>query len=61
MHSKVVAAEGDVLEEILDQTFPIWGEGLERAAYGKYNRAQAATPWGAAINFSRRPSGTNSS
>ena len=36
------------LEQILDQTFPVWGEGLSREAYGKYNRAQCATPWGAA-------------
>lgn len=43
----VVAATGDLLEEILDETYPMWGEGLERAAYSKYNQAQLATPWGA--------------
>jgi predicted N-acetyltransferase YhbS len=48
MATEVVAATGALLEEILDATFPIWGEGLERDAYGKYNRAQLATPWGAA-------------
>ena len=42
------AATGALLEEILDETFPVWGEGLARDAYGKYNRAQLATPWGAA-------------
>jgi len=44
----VVAATGELLQEILDETFPIWGEGLARDAYGKYNRAQSATPWGVA-------------
>ncbi len=48
MGLSVVAAAGGLLEQILDQTFPVWGEGLAREAYGKYNRAQAATPWGAA-------------
>jgi len=47
MASEVVAATGDLLEQILDETFSLWGEGLERDAYGKYNRAQLATPWGA--------------
>lgn len=48
MHPKVVAADGELLERILDQTFPVWGEGLTREAYGRYNRAQLSTPWGAA-------------
>jgi predicted N-acetyltransferase YhbS len=48
MELKVVAAVGGLLEQILDETFPVWGEGLARDAYGKYNRAQAETPWGAA-------------
>jgi len=46
MSLEVVIASGGRLEEILDETFPLWGEGLSREAYGKYNRAQAATPWG---------------
>lgn len=46
--AEVVAAAGDLLEQILDETFPIWGEGLEREGYGRYNRAQLATPWGTA-------------
>ena len=46
MALEVVPATGDLLEQILDETFPIWGEGLDRAGYGKYNRAQLATPWG---------------
>lgn len=48
MSPKVVEAGGEMLERILDQTFPVWGEGLARDAYGRYNRAQLATPWGAA-------------
>jgi hypothetical protein len=48
MVPEVGSATGALLEEILDETFPVWGEGLEREAYGKYNRAQLATPWGAA-------------
>ncbi len=46
MAIEVVPATGDLLERILDDTFPIWGEGLDRAAYARYNRAQLATPWG---------------
>jgi predicted N-acetyltransferase YhbS len=48
----LAAATGDLLEQILDQTFPVWGEGLDRDAYGRYNRAQFATPWGA-VNLRR--------
>jgi predicted N-acetyltransferase YhbS len=43
----VVAATGRLLEQILDATHPVWGEGLSREAYTRYNRAQLATPWGA--------------
>lgn len=35
------------LTEILDETFPIWGEGLDRSGYERYNTAQRRTPWGA--------------
>ena len=42
----VIPAGGAVLEQILDTTFPVWGEGLERAGYGRYNEAQCRTPWG---------------
>ncbi len=34
------------LEQVLDQTYPTWGEGLTRTAYGQWNRAQARTAWG---------------
>jgi GNAT superfamily N-acetyltransferase len=47
MACDVVPATGELLERILDETFPVWGEGLDRKSYGNYNRAQLATPWGA--------------
>lgn len=34
------------LGEILDQTHSLWGEGLDRAAYERYNEAQLLTEWG---------------
>ena len=43
---RLVTAEGAILAEILDGTYPIWGEGLSRDAYEKWNRAQTATVWG---------------
>jgi predicted N-acetyltransferase YhbS len=46
MALEVVPATGPLLEQVLDETFPVWGEGLDRAGYGRYNRAQLATPWG---------------
>jgi predicted N-acetyltransferase YhbS len=46
MALEVVPATGELLERILDETFPVWGEGLDRAGYGRYNRAQLGTPWG---------------
>jgi predicted N-acetyltransferase YhbS len=46
MGLEVVPATGELLERILDETFPIWGEGLDRTGYGRYNRAQLGTPWG---------------
>jgi GNAT superfamily N-acetyltransferase len=42
----IVPAEDDLLERILDGTFVIWNEGLSRAAYSQWNRAQLRTPWG---------------
>lgn len=42
----IVPADGQLLEEILDHTFPIWSEGLSRPAYGQWNQAQLRTPWG---------------
>lgn len=45
--TRVVAAEGRLLEEILDASHELWSDGLTRAAYGRYFAAQVRTPWGA--------------
>jgi len=42
----LVVAAGPLLDHIFDNTFPIWNEGLTRAAYGQWNNAQLRTPWG---------------
>ncbi len=34
------------LDQILDDTYPLWGEGLSRHAYGLWHRAQGLSPWG---------------
>ncbi len=46
MAPEVVPAAGALLEQILDETHPLWGEGLDRQAYARYNQAQLGTPWG---------------
>jgi predicted N-acetyltransferase YhbS len=43
---RVVEAEGAVLEEIIDATYPIWNEGLPRERYARWNAAQLKTAWG---------------
>ncbi len=48
LNATLVPATGALLEEILDETYPLWGEGLSRAASGRYNRAQLKTAWGSA-------------
>ena len=45
--AKLVAAEGPILDRILDDTYEIWNDGLSRPAYGRFYAAQVATPWGA--------------
>jgi hypothetical protein len=42
----IAAATPEQLTEILDETFPLWGEGLDRAGYERYNVAQRETRWG---------------
>ena len=42
----VVPAEGLILERILEATYPIWHEGLNRQAYAKCDAAQMKTAWG---------------
>jgi GNAT superfamily N-acetyltransferase len=44
--TKLVTAEGPVLDRILDDTHAIWSDGLTRPAYGRFFAAQIATPWG---------------
>ena len=48
MDNRIVPATGALLEQILDATYPLWGEGLSRASYARLNAAQLKTPWGAA-------------
>jgi GNAT superfamily N-acetyltransferase len=48
MSSHVVPATGAILERVLDDTFPLWHDGLSRQNYSKSWRAQIRTPWGAA-------------
>ena len=43
---RLVVAEGPVLEEIIDATYPIWNEGLTREGYARWNAAQLKTAWG---------------
>src|SRR3990170_726969 len=42
----VVPATGAVLEQVLDDTFPLWNDGLSRENYAKNWAAQLKTPWG---------------
>lgn len=46
MSLSVVPAVGSVLERILDDTYPIWHDGLTRPQYGRYWAAQLKTSWG---------------
>ena len=43
---RVVLADGPLIERVLDDTFPVWHEGLSREAYAKWSRGQLRTPWG---------------
>ena len=44
----VAVAHPVLQEQILDETYPLWGEGLTRQAYGAWNRGQMGTSWGRA-------------
>lgn len=37
---------GPLLNQVLDATFPRWGDGLSRRAYQQWNLAQGQTTWG---------------
>ena len=43
---RVVIADEALVERVLDDTYPIWHEGLSRDAYSKWSRGQLRTPWG---------------
>jgi predicted N-acetyltransferase YhbS len=43
---RLVIAEGDLLERILDESCEMWSDGMSRHAYGQFNAAQLRTPWG---------------
>lgn len=43
---RLVDATGPLLEQILAETYPLWGEGLTRQAYAQWNAAQMQTAWG---------------
>lgn len=43
---RLVVAEGDILERILDESYDMWADGMSRRAYGQFNVAQLRTPWG---------------
>jgi GNAT superfamily N-acetyltransferase len=42
----IVRAEGELLERVLDATYPVWHDGLTRINYGRFYRAQTQTSWG---------------
>jgi GNAT superfamily N-acetyltransferase len=42
----VVPATGAVLKQILNDTFPLWNDGLSRENYARNWSAQLKTPWG---------------
>ena len=42
----LVPATGIYLQQILDDTFPVWNDGLDRERYARYWDAQRLTPWG---------------
>jgi GNAT superfamily N-acetyltransferase len=46
MAPSIVRATGAVLEDLFDQTYPLWGDGLSRKAYAQWNNAQERTVWG---------------
>ena len=41
----VVAAEGAILERILDTTYPVLHQNLSRQAFAKFDAAQGKTAW----------------
>ena len=46
MPFQVVPAVGPVLEQVLNDTHPLWNDGISRENYAKQWAAQLKTPWG---------------
>lgn len=46
--TELIPATGRLLEQIHDETFALWGDGLSRADYARFWDAQLRTPWGRA-------------
>jgi predicted N-acetyltransferase YhbS len=46
MPFQVVPATGPILEQVLDDTFSLWNDGLSREHYARFWAAQLKTPWG---------------
>jgi GNAT superfamily N-acetyltransferase len=44
--TKLVEAQGAILDRILDDTYGLWHDGLTRPAYGRFYTAQLGTAWG---------------
>jgi hypothetical protein len=44
---QLVIARGELLDQILNETYGIWNEGLTSKAYAQRNAAQMRTTWGA--------------
>lgn len=44
--TEVLPVHGALLERVLDATYPIWHDGLDRQAYGRFDAARMKTAWG---------------
>jgi GNAT superfamily N-acetyltransferase len=42
----LVVATGELLDRVLDASYPVWNDGLTRVNYGKFFSAQRQTAWG---------------
>lgn len=44
--AELVPATGEYLRQILQETYPIWNDGLDPQRYAQFWEAQRRTPWG---------------
>lgn len=44
---QIIPATGTYLHQVLQESHPLWSEGLSLAQYERFWKAQLATPWGA--------------